>query len=146
MENHYQNIWTRFGFSDNPYDTKALSRSGILPIEQAYIKRNDYGEIGGILDSFFANPGGGNIIIEGDSGVGKTTFVNYHKFLWKSRDKGIRLFSPDTEISVQSTWEIKNFIYNALGVLLSQIRLDIGERKFNRSRILKEILSQTGYW
>ena len=144
MESQYQNVWARFGFSDNPFDTKALSKSGNLPIEQAYIKRADYNEIGGILDSFLFNPGGGNIIIEGDSGVGKTTFINYHKLIWKSKSKDIRLFSSDTEISVQSYWRIENFIYNALGVLLSQIRLDIGERKFNKSRLLKELLSQTG--
>jgi len=144
MENQNQNIWARFGFSDNPFDTKALSKLGKLPIEQTYIKRADYNEIGGVLDSFLFNPGGGNIIIEGDSGVGKTTFINYHKLIWKSKSKDLRLFSSDSEISVQSYWSIENFIYNALGVLLSQIRLDIGERKFRKSRLLKEILSQTG--
>ena len=56
-------------------------------LKRPIVKREDYNEIGSILDLFLFNSGGGNIIIEGDSGVGKTTFIYYHKLIWKLRLK-----------------------------------------------------------
>jgi len=144
MENQTQNTWLRYGFIDNPFDTKALSQTSNLPINKAYVKRKNYNEIGGILDFFFQIPGGGRIIIEGDSGVGKTTFLNYHKNFWRNTKEKERLFSPETEISVNTDWNIENFIFNSLGSLVGQIRLDIGEKKFNKKKFLKEIQSITG--
>lgn len=144
MEQPTQNIWARYGFNDNPFDTKALSITNNLPIDKAYIERENYKSIGGIMDYFLAIPGGGRIIVEGDSGVGKTTFVNYHKYKWQIIQKQNRLFSPETEISVQKPWRLEDFIMNALGSLVGQLRLEIGEKKFNRQKILKEILSITG--
>ena len=52
MENQTQNIWSRYGFNDNPFDTRALSKTGNLPINLAYVKRDNYNEVGGILDFF----------------------------------------------------------------------------------------------
>ena len=36
-----QNLWERYGFTDNPYDTKALSLSKAAPlsVQDAYIPR-----------------------------------------------------------------------------------------------------------
>ena len=36
-----QNLWERYGFTDNPYDTKALSlsKSASLSVQAAYIPR-----------------------------------------------------------------------------------------------------------
>lgn len=136
MEQPTQNIWARYGFNDNPFDTKALSITNNLPIEKAYIERENYKSIGGIMDYFLEIPGGGRIIVEGDSGVGKTTFVNYHKYKWQIIQVQNRLFSPETEISVQKSWRLEDFIINALGSLVGQLKLEIGEKKFNNSMLV----------
>ncbi len=144
MHQSTQNIWLRYGFVDNPFDTRALSHTSNFPIGKAYVKRKNYNEIGGLFDYFLRIPNGGRIIVEGDSGVGKTTFVNFHKASWRGMQTREKLFSPETEISVNEDWNIENFIFNALGSLVGQIRLDIGERKFNKHKFLKEILSFSG--
>lgn len=144
MNQYSQNIWARYGFHDNPYDTKALSFTSNLPIEKAYVKRKNEEDPGKLMDFFLGTPGGGRIIVEGEAGVGKTTFVNYHKFLWNSKTSEQRLFAPETEISVQKGWGFEDFIINALGTIAGQIRLELGNRKFNKHNFLKEIQSISG--
>ena len=96
------------------------------------------------MDFFLGTPGGGRIIVEGEAGVGKTTFVNYHKFQWSSETSESRLFAPETEISVQKNWEFEDFIINALGTIVGQLRLELGQKKFNKHNFLKEIQSISG--
>jgi hypothetical protein len=69
-----QNIWERYGFRGNPFDTRALSASAesILPIAQAIVGRGMESPESQRLTNFLRNPGGGRVIVEGDIGVGKT--------------------------------------------------------------------------
>ena len=129
MKELTQNIWARYGFRDNPYDTKALSITNNLPITKAYIEREDSPDARRIMNYYLHQTEGGNIIVEGDSGIGKTTFVNYYKYLYNTARDNDKLFSPETEISVQKTWGIEDFILSALGSLVGQLRMEIGEKK-----------------
>jgi len=76
-----QNLWERFGFRDNPYDTRALSLSpeSALSVAAAFVGRDKSSTEWQLLTNFLRNPGGGCVAVEGDVGVGKTTFVNFHR-------------------------------------------------------------------
>ena len=49
-----QNLWERYGFTDNPYDTKALSLSKAAPlsVQEAYIPRADSAATADLLTNF----------------------------------------------------------------------------------------------
>lgn len=74
-----QNLWERYGFTGNPYDTRALSLSSAAPlsVQDAYVERETPATASAVLTNFLKSSGGGRIVVEGAPGVGKTTFVNY---------------------------------------------------------------------
>ena len=78
-----QNLWERFGFRDNPFDTRALSLSpnNSLSVAEAFVGRGMESAESRVMTNFLRSPGGGRIVVAGDVGVGKTTFVNYHRYL-----------------------------------------------------------------
>lgn len=140
-----QNLWERYGFSANPFDTRALSLSegAALSVSQAYVPRGRNSEAASILTNFFRNPGGGRIAVEGEPGIGKTTFVNFHRHQWETgaRDK---LLTPATEISLQGDWDAKAFLLNLLGALSARLQLTLGEKAFERDETLREIKAVSG--
>ena len=113
-----QNLWERYGFTDNPYDTKALSLSeaASLSVQAAYIPRAEGATTADLLTNFLRNPGGGRIVVEGDPGVGKTTFVNYHRQRWETAARH-KLISPAGEISVREGWTERDLLLNLLASL-----------------------------
>jgi len=139
-----QNLWERFGFRDNPYDTRALSFSerALLPITKAFIGRDMESSESHIITNFFRNPGGGRVVIEGDVGVGKTTFVNYHRFLWE-REAQDRLLTPSSEISVYSTWNANAFVMSVLGSLVSRFLILKGKEWVHSHEVLSEVEALT---
>lgn len=139
-----QNLWERFGFSDNPYDTRALSFSerALLPITKAFIGREMDSTESRILTNFFRNPGGGRVVVEGDVGVGKTTFVNYHRFLWEYEAQE-RLLTPTSEISVYSTWTANAFVMSILGSLVGRFLVLKGKDWVHSHDLLSEIAALT---
>jgi hypothetical protein len=75
-----QNLWERYGFRDNPFDTRALSLSpgSLLSVADAFVGRAMTSPESNLMTNFLRSSGGGRVVVEGDVGVGKTTFVNYH--------------------------------------------------------------------
>jgi Cdc6-like AAA superfamily ATPase len=134
-----QNLWERYGFSDNPFDTGALSLSNAARLMDAYVARGDPSNAASVLTNFLRNPGGGRIVVEGEPGVGKTTFVNFHRHQW-----GKKLLSPATEISVQENWTERDFLLSLLNSLSSRLRLDMGSKEFARDALLQEVTAITG--
>ena len=139
-----QNLWERFGFSDNPYDTRALSFSerALLPISKAFIGREMDSTESYVITNFFRNPGGGRVVVEGDVGVGKTTFVNYHRFLWEHEAQD-RLLTPSSEISVYSTWTAQAFVMSALGSLVGRFLVLKGKEWVHAHDLLSEVAALT---
>lgn len=135
----------RYGFTDNPYDTKALSLSKAAPlsVQDAYVERDISSSASRLLMNFLRNPGGGRMVVEGEPGVGKTTFVNYHRQLWES-SKDHRLLSPLTEISVREEWGERDFLLSLLASLSARLRLEMGEKAFDKNKILRKITAITG--
>jgi len=140
MQELTQNLWERYGFSSNPFDTKALSLSdgALLSVSEAYVSRGKGSEAASVLTNFFRNPGGGRIAVEGEPGVGKTTFVNYHRHQWET-EAADKLLTPATEISLQEYWGERDFLLNLLSALSARMRLDLGENKFTKDALLQEI-------
>jgi DNA-binding transcriptional ArsR family regulator len=139
-----QNLWERFGFRDNPYDTRALSFSenALLPIAKAFIGREMDSKESRVITNFFRNPGGGRIVVEGDVGVGKTTFVNYHRFLWEHEAQD-RLLTPSSEISVYSTWTAQAFVMSVLGSLVGRFLVLKGKKWVHEHDLLSEVAALT---
>ncbi|MDD5200173.1 MAG: hypothetical protein PHC88_10275 [Terrimicrobiaceae bacterium] len=140
-----QNLWERYGFTDNPYDTKplSLSKAAALSVQAAYIPRGRTSSTADLLTNFLRNPGGGRIVVEGESGVGKTTFVNYHRQRWEMAAKQ-KLISPPGEISVREGWSERDFLLNLLASLSARLRLDLGEKAFAKDKLLSEITAIVG--
>ncbi|NUM37433.1 MAG: HTH domain-containing protein [Candidatus Brocadiae bacterium] len=136
-----QDLWEKYGFHTNPFDTNPLTaESSFLPIAEAMVGRGSDTKESQILTNFLRNRGGGRILIEGNIGVGKTTFINYHRYLWEhySRD---RLFTTNREISVTSRWQISQFLGNILASLLSKLLSQFKEEKILKNSIFKEVLA-----
>jgi len=139
-----QNLWERFGFRDNPYDTRALSfsKSALLPIAKAFIGRGMDSKESRLMTNFFRNPGGGRVVVEGDVGVGKTTFVNRHRFRWEHEAKE-RLLTPSSEISVYSTWTAQAFVMSVLGSLVGRFLVLKGKKWVHEHDLLSEVAALT---
>jgi DNA-binding transcriptional ArsR family regulator len=139
-----QNLWERFGFRDNPYDTRALSfsESALLPIAKAFIGRGMESSESHVITNFFRSPGGGCVVVEGEVGVGKTTFVNYHRFLWEHEAQD-RLLTPSSEISVYSTWTAQAFVMSVLGSLVGRFLVLKGKKWVHEHDLLSEVAALT---
>lgn len=140
-----QNLWERYGFTENPYDTKALSlsRAAPLSVQEAYVSRAKAATTADLLTNFLRNPGGGRIVVEGDPGVGKTTFVNYHRQRWENVAKH-KLISPALEQEMQANWREKDLLINLLASLSSRLRLEMTEKAFQKEKLLREITALVG--
>lgn len=139
-----QNLWERFGFRDNPFDTRALSLSSnaLLPITKAFVGRGMDSEESRVMTNFFRNPGGGRVVVEGDVGVGKTTFVNYHRYLWEKEAKD-KLLTPASEISVYPTWTAQAFVMSVLGSMVSRFLILKGKKWVHDHDLLSEVEALT---
>ncbi|MEK9138229.1 MAG: hypothetical protein AAB393_13975 [Bacteroidota bacterium] len=135
-----QNIWSRYGFRGNPFDTAALSASAgaLLPISKAIVGREMESNESKMLLGVLRSTGGGRAVVEGDIGVGKTTFVNYHRYLWEVEAKD-KLLTPATEIAVSGNLTIASFVNNIVGALLGKIVLLQGEKYVHSRPLLHEL-------
>lgn len=140
-----QNLWERYGFSGDPFDTNPLpiSYGNGLSVVNAYVPRVGKLNPGTVMTNFFKNPGGGRIVVEGEPGVGKTTFVNYHRYEWEHHAKQ-SLISPVSYVSVQRHWKEEDFLLHLLSSLSARIRLEMRESEFAKDKLLKEVSAITG--
>src|SRR3989339_139444 len=112
--------WQQFGLKKDPYDTVPLVEGGDLPIEKAFIGRQQEKSF---LDSLFESTDRACLTICGDVGVGKTSLVNFNKFIWKYRTPKL-LFSFRREI--EANGELLNkraFLIEIIGSVLREIKL-----------------------
>jgi hypothetical protein len=134
-----QQLWKLWGFSRNPFDTKALSvNSEFLPISKAFVGRSMESQESKQLLRIMMNPGGACSVVEGDIGVGKTTLVNYHRYLWENEAED-RLLTPVREISVYGSWDAKAFLMEVLGHLANKVLLLLDKNKVKPSKLLNKL-------
>ncbi len=112
--------WQQFGLKKDPYDTLPLVEGGDLPIEQAFVGR-EADRI--FVDNLLAAEDRLCLTVCGDTGVGKTSLINFQKFIWKY-EKMKLLFSTRREIEASSRLLNKeNFIIEIIGSVLQEIKL-----------------------
>lgn len=112
--------WQQFGLKTNPYDTLPLVEGGELSLEDAFIGRDSER---GILNNLFESENNTCLTICGDTGVGKTSLANFHKFVWKY-GKDRLLFSCRREIEASDTLlDKQSFLLEIIGSILREISL-----------------------
>ena len=131
-----EKFWESYGFRGNPYDQSPLKASAdtLLPISQAFIERD--GEYSQQMAQFLNNPAS-NISVEGELGIGKTTFVNHFRYLWHAQK---RLFTPMQEIPIMLNWGIYDTLIHVLGALAHKFLLLFGQQKVDQNSVLRGIL------
>lgn len=140
-----QNLWERFGFRDNPFDTRALSLSPVsrLSVTEAFVGRGESSPEWQLMMNFLRNPGGGCAVVEGDVGVGKTSFVNLHRYVWENEAED-RLLTPASELSVQGDWGLREFLLSLVGALAGRLALTMNRADAEKDPLLMEVSALTG--
>lgn len=138
-------MWERYGFRGDPFETGPLpvNFGQGISVGTAYVERGGPMNPGAVLTNFLRNPGGGRIAVEGEPGVGKTTFVNFHRYEWGTEAKP-PLLSPVAEIEVRHGWGEIDFLVNLLAALSARIRLEMKTDAIEKDSLLTKISAITG--
>jgi predicted transcriptional regulator/GTPase SAR1 family protein len=113
--------WAQFGLKTNPYDTRPLIEGGEVPIHKAFIGRQKEIQY---LDKLFNYEKRSCMTVCGNVGVGKTSLVNFYKYVWKNRQREQSLFSFRREIEANTyLLNKKNFLLEIIGSVITEIQL-----------------------
>ncbi|MBI4450961.1 ATP-binding protein, partial [Candidatus Woesearchaeota archaeon] len=106
-----------YGLNSDPFFTEPLSIfGGDIDIRVGFVGREE--EVRR-LQTIIGSSGGARILITGEVGVGKTTFVNYVRAYAPPK----RFFTPLKEIQTQPEWTGADFILNTLAAIHTTIKL-----------------------
>jgi DNA-binding transcriptional ArsR family regulator len=121
-----------YGLKDNPFSTDPLTLYGTeLPIKDTFVGRQK--EIQRIKRDIYSNKSS-RILVYGDVGVGKTSFVNYVKYAAVSDG----YFTPFGEMGIQYDWSPEEFMFNTISTVYTTIeRTDGIKKKFSPSLFSK---------
>ncbi len=109
-------VWELYGLKSNPFDTNPiLVRGGHVPID-SFVGRIDNTRT---LNKIIGSNSSSRILVYGDVGVGKTSFVNVVRYNAYSNG----YFTPFREIAVQKEWMCEDFIYNTLSAIYVTLKL-----------------------
>ncbi len=112
--------WQQFGLRGNPYDTTALTEGGVLDLRHAFIGRVQEREL---LDGLLREENRLALAVCGETGVGKTSLVNYEKYLWK-QDASKPLFSFRREIEAsEDLLQKSKFLLEIIASVIREIKL-----------------------
>lgn len=111
-----ENRWLRFGLSTNPYFPEPLNadENGPRPITLFRGRRD---EVKDFVDTI-AGEASSLTVIEGASGTGKSTFVNYGKHILRGRPGKPRWFAPSVEVGVQSTTNAQSLLVQVIDAVV----------------------------
>ncbi len=117
MTEENSTIWELYGLKTNPFFTNPLLLfGGDIDLKVGFVGREE--ETRRLRSIIYGN-NSSRILVSGDVGVGKTTFVNYMRAL-ASQDN---FFTTLKEIAVQPEWSGADFILNTLSALYYTIKL-----------------------
>jgi len=112
--------WQQFGLRSNPYDTEALTEGGELSIRDAFVGRESERKT---IDALLESENRLALAVCGGTGVGKTSLVNYEKYLWKNNTKK-QLFSFRREIEAcDDLLDKRNFLLEIIASVIREMRL-----------------------
>lgn len=83
-------------------------------------------------------------MVEGDVGVGKTTFVNYHRYLWENEAQD-KLLTPSSEISLSGEVGVRDVLWSITGALLSRFVLLKGSHWVQKRPVLREAVHHKAF-
>ncbi len=136
-----RDIWELYGVRSDPFSTSPiLVKGGNIPPD-CFVGREDaIRRLGKIIGS----SGGSRTLVFGETGVGKTTFVNIVR-----RQAVLNgYFSPFKEIAVQSDWSPADFIMNTLAAISASMRVmeqrPISDNTWNKLESLVELSFSDG--
>ena len=142
LPNLSQNLWSKYGFRGNPFDINPLSqdKNSFLPVSEAIVGRDFETKESKLITNILRNPGGGRLLVSGNIGVGKTTFVNYHRYIWEHHAQD-RLFTTYKEIVVTQGWRLSDFLLNIISSLVDKLVQVKGEKNIRKIPVLRDILT-----
>lgn len=115
QENLPQSLWNMYGLKHNPFSTDPLLiYDGFIPLETFVGREQELRKI----KTLFKTGGGTRIIVTGNTGVGKTTLVNYSR--WEAITNN-NFFTHIREIEVKDGWNCNDFISHTLANLYNAI-------------------------
>ena len=111
--------WQQFGLKKNPYDTLPLIEGGEIPIQKAFEGREAELQY---LDGLFLSNDTLCLTICGNVGVGKTSLINFHKFIFKHSKQEKLLFSFRREIEAfPDMMNKRSFLIEIIGSVLREL-------------------------
>ncbi len=126
-------FWELYGLRANPFFTEPLLiYGGDIDLQLCFIGREEEVKR---LRSIIYNNKSSRILISGDVGVGKTTYVNYVRAVAQQD----RYFSTLKEIAVQPEWTGVDFILNTISAIYYTIKLrtDLDLKRLNKDILRK---------
>lgn len=141
ISNLSQNLWNKYGFIANPFDISPLSndRNSLLSVSEAIVGRGFDTKESKLITNILRNPGGGRVLVSGNIGVGKTTFVNYHRYIWENHTQD-RLFTTHKEISVSEKWGLRDFLISIICTIMDKLVRIKTEKELTKVSLFKELL------
>lgn len=85
-----------------------------MPASEAIVGRDMESNGSKMLLGILRSTGGGRAVVEGDVGVGKTTFVNYGRYLWETEAKEKRHAVSDQFAIVMGSPKIRHAVRDEL--------------------------------
>lgn len=121
-ENETYGIWAIYGLRGNPFSPDPLQTfGGELPMTTFFGREKEVRELNGII----TNNSKSRILVSGNIGIGKTTFVNYARS--KAFEKGY--FTTISEIGIQHDWNAEDFMRVTLSAIYTSINRIKGARE-----------------
>lgn len=125
-------IWSYFGLASNPFSPDPLPAfGGELSIDSFYGRESELKQINMIINN---NPQS-RILVNGNIGLGKTTFVNFVRA--KAFQRGY--FTTLAEIGIQYDWDAEAFMGVTLSAIYTSITRIKGIREKFDSNFLKKL-------
>jgi len=130
-ENEIYSLWSMYGLRGNPFSPDPLQTfGGELPMTTFFGREKESKEINNII----FNNSQSRILVNGNVGIGKTTFVNNVRS--KAFENGY--FTTISEIGVQHDWTAEDF----MRITLSAIYTSINRIKGVREKLGKDFIEK----
>lgn len=109
-----ESVWSKYGLKESPYSTSPMRLLSILPIDKVFSGRTkEVEKLKGILTSKNST----RTLIVGDFGIGKTTFVNYVRWLLSLKRTDSKYLTTSSEIKLQPEWDATTFLLSTLSAI-----------------------------
>lgn len=109
----YSSIWEIYGLRTDPFSTNPLLVfGGEIPLSTFMGRTEELKRLNNLL----RNKGGSRVVVSGDVGVGKTSFVNYARAMAQEHGK---FFTTIKEIAIQPDWTAIDFVMSTMGAILT---------------------------